>query len=407
MSAAPCPIPRLPVFGWASLRGRRDSGTATLLDLPGMHYSTSGRASILLALEAMRIGTGDRMLLPTYHCPTMAAPAAARGVALTFYPIDACGAPDMAWLDAQDLSGVRAILVAHYFGLPQPMAAMRRWCDDKGIALIEDCAHALFGRSGERSIGAWGDMAIGSLTKFLPVPEGGCLVINNGAAPPALEVCSERTQLKVAIDILEEGARHCRLAGLNAVVSRPLRALRGLRANQAREAPPATAGTRDDTEDGSRIDLALAHRALARPSRWVAQCLPRERIVQRRRQRYAELASRLAGRSGLRPLMPTTLPPDCAPYMFPLWVDDPDPGYAELRRLNMPVFRWDRLWQRAPTLQGDCGIEWSHHVIQLACHQDLSDADVDQLVKTLLEIFAVPALAVGITQQPVAAARAG
>lgn len=388
MSTAPCPIPRLPVFGWASLTGRKDPATATLLDLPNMHYSTSGRASILLALETLGIGAGERMLLPTYHCLTMAAPAAERGVALMFYPIDDSGAADLAWLNAQDLRGVRAILVAHYFGLPQPMAAVRRWCDEKGIALIEDCAHALFGRSGERSIGAWGDIAIGSLTKFLPVPEGGCLVINNGKTPPALDACSTKTQLKAAIDILEEGARHCRLAGLNAMVSGPLRALRGLRAGPA--PMPAAADALDQAPEGFSIDRPLAHRALSRPSQWVTHCLPRERIVQRRRQRYAELSERLAGHNGLRPLLPA-LPPDCAPYVFPLWVEHPNPGYAELRRLGMPVFRWDRLWPSVPALAGDCGVTWSHHVLQLACHQDLEDSELDQLVQTTLRLFSTEA----------------
>ena len=46
------PIPRLPVFGWSALAGERAADMPCLLDLPGLHYSTSGRASILLALEA-------------------------------------------------------------------------------------------------------------------------------------------------------------------------------------------------------------------------------------------------------------------------------------------------------------------------------------------------------------------
>ena len=91
-----------------------------------------------------------------------------------FYPLDGNGAPRLDWIRQQNLQGVRAILVAHFFGLPQPLAAIRQWCDQRGIRLIEDCAHALFGRSDGKAIGSWGDVAIGSLTKFHPVPEGGC-----------------------------------------------------------------------------------------------------------------------------------------------------------------------------------------------------------------------------------------
>ena len=57
----------------------------------------------------------------------------------------------------------------------------------------------------------------------------------------------------------------------------------------------------------------------------------------------------------------------------------------------MPVFRWDRLWPGVPALAGDQGRLWSHHVLQLACHQDLSDAHLDRLVAALLRLFKSPA----------------
>ncbi len=395
MNPRATPLPRLPVLGWSALAGRRAPPTDCMLDIPGMHFTTSGRAAILLALEMLGVGPGDRVLLPTYHCPTMVSPASARQATPAFYPIDEHGSPLLEWLDAQDLRGVKAILVAHFFGLPQPMRAMRRWCDAHGIALVEDCAHALFGRSGERPVGTWGDVAIASLTKFLPVPEGGCLVANNHAAMPALAPCPPSQQAKAVLDIVEEGARHGRLAGLNSLVSGALAGLRKLRPHPSGGAPLHATGAPDDAAhaeaaDGFSINVPLAHRALAWPCKWVARALPLSRIVLRRQARYAELARRLAGRPGLRPLLPV-LPADSAPYVFPLWVDRPDPGYAELRRLQMPVFRWDRLWPGMPELPGDHGARWSHHVLQLACHQDLSDAELDELVETVLRLYTEPA----------------
>lgn len=373
-------MPRLPVFGWSALGGRREPSTATLLKHSNLRYTTSGRASILLALEALGVGPGDRMLLPTYHCPTMVAPAAALGVVPVFYPIDGQGSADMAWLSTQDLRRVRAILAPHYFGLPQPMAALRQWCDAHRVVLIEDCAHALFGRSGERAIGAWGDMAIGSLTKFLPVPEGGCLVVNNGARAPALAPCSIKRQLKAALDVVEEGALHQRLAGLNALVTRPLAWLR-----RSRVRPAIT--TDANTPDGSGIDLGLAHCALSAPSRWVSAHLPLDRIVKRRRHNYERLAKSMTGHAGLQPLFPT-LPVDCAPYVFPLWVDNPDPGYSQLRRLRLPVFRWDHPWPGTPILSHDHGLAWSHHVLQVGCHQDLTDEDLAVLAAEVVRLCA-------------------
>jgi hypothetical protein len=381
-------IPRLPVFGWQAFGGAREAGTPCMLSLPAMHFTTSGRASILLALKVLGVGPGHTVLLPSYHCPTMVAPATDRGATPRFYPIDERGSPRLDWLDAQDLRGVRAMLVAHYFGIPQPMAHLRAWCDAHGIALIEDCAHALFGRSGERPIGAWGDVAIGSLTKFLPVPEGGCLVLNNGGQLPALADCSAGAQLRAGIDILEVGAVQGRLTGLNSLVAGGLQAMRRLRGGPA--VPPLPEDPADPTQltaADQRIDATLAHRALSSPCSWVARRMPRERIVAVRRQHYAELARRLAGHRGLRPLLPA-LPEHCAPYVFPLWVNRPDPGYAELRRLRMPVFRWNRLWPGLGNVPGDHGVTWSHHVLQLGCHQDMQPADIDHFVQTVLRLFA-------------------
>lgn len=389
-------LPRLPVLGWAAFGGATQASLPTLLDRDpqALRYTTSGRAAILLALEALGLGPGQQVLLPTYHCPTMVAPAVGLGATPRFYSIDGRGQPRLDWLQSQNLDAVRAILVPHFFGLPQPMQALRDWCDQRHIALIEDCAHALFGRSGERAIGTWGDLAISSLTKFLPVPEGGCLVVNRGPARTEFQRCGPLQQVKAVLDIAEEGARHGRLGGLNWWIQAPLDAQRRLR--QRHHPMPATAaapepgpGAEVPDDPDMLVDPRLAHRAPAAACRWVAQWLPRQRIVERRRLRYQELSQRLAGLPGLRPLMPV-LPDDCAPYVFPLWVDRPDPGYAELRRRQMPVFRWDRLWPGTPELEDDHGRLWSHHVIQLACHQDLTDADVDALVACVQGIFASP-----------------
>jgi hypothetical protein len=40
------------------------------------------------------------------------------------------------------------------------------------------------------------------------------------------------------------------------------------------------------------------------------------------------------------------------------------------------VFRWDRLWPGTPHDTDDAGVQWSRQVLQMLCHQDLSDADI-------------------------------
>jgi perosamine synthetase len=316
------------------------------------------------------------------------APTAAGGAVPRFYPIDERGHPALDALEPAVIQGARAILVPHLFGLPQPMARIRQWCDDRGIALIEDCAHAMFGTSDGKPIGSWGDAAIGSLTKFLPVPEGGCLVLKSHLTAPALRPRSGRAQLKALLDIIEDGARHGRLSGFNTLITSSLEFLRRRRAKAASKlAAPATSnGDLDPIEAGFVLDIALAHSQLTQACARVAAHMPRAWIVQRRQAHYRHLAAALSGLPGMRPLMPD-LPDGAVPYVFPLWVEQPDPGYQALRAQRIPIFRWDRLWPGTPSIPGDCGWDWSHHVIQLACHQDLSSTDLDAIVSTVKTVY--------------------
>ena len=383
-------LPRLPVLGWSTFSGPSHSTLPCILDRDDVLFTSSGRAAIALALRALRIGHGDRVLVPTYHCPTMVAPIVAVGAEPVFFPIDATGAPATAALDDRQMQGVRAMIAAHYFGLPQPMAAIRSFCDDHGIALIEDCAHALFGVSDGRPVGRWGDYAIASLTKFLPVVDGGCLVPSRGIEDmPRLGRQTFASEVKSFANALELGVMHGRVAGLNTLLGGVFTAvsrLRGRRHGPERSesdaAPTDVAGKwLADFAAGSRIGHA------ASPwTRWIAHHAHRERIVAARRRNYALLARLVAAVPGVRALRPI-LPEHAAPYVFPLWVDRPETVYQEVRRAGVPVFRWDELWPSSQAPAGEVGLEWATHVFQIGCHQDLRPEDVAAEVEALSRIF--------------------
>jgi dTDP-4-amino-4,6-dideoxygalactose transaminase len=375
------------VFGWDTFAGPRQASIPSLLDAPRLAFTTSGRASIYQALKVLAIGAGDTVLIPTYHCPTMVAPVVALGAKPVFYPIGEQGEIlPAAFAHLADTS-TRAVMAPHYFGLPQPMAQLRQWCDATGVALIEDCAHALFGMAGERRVGEWGDLAIASLTKFLPLPEGGCLICNGTLQNfTTLERHGPLRQVKTAIDMLEEGARHHALPGMNVLLETLFGTKRLLRARPSpvaeTEAPSAIPA---DEDASNTIDRRLADTELARPCRWLVEHATLDRIVANRRTNYTLLARGLAGSDKYRPLRPK-LPDSCAPYVFPLWVEKPDPCYQQLRSRGIPLFRWDRLWPGTPDLPGDSGVAWSHHVFQLVCHQDLRPDEIERIVAHLREL---------------------
>ena len=125
---------------------RSASTISTLLQLPNIVLTRSGRSALLLALQQLGTQPGDRVLVPTYHCPTMIAPVERLAAIPLFYPITLGGGPDMDFLNALDGRPVRAILVAHLFGLPISLTEVRAFCSERGIGLIEDCAHCFFWR---------------------------------------------------------------------------------------------------------------------------------------------------------------------------------------------------------------------------------------------------------------------
>src|SRR5262252_9349500 len=88
--ARSAPLPRLPVLGWRSIRRRAQ--LAPIVEVGAdrtVIFASSGRAAIFLGLEALGVGPGDRVLVPTYHCPTMIAPIVRLGAKPLFYPINA------------------------------------------------------------------------------------------------------------------------------------------------------------------------------------------------------------------------------------------------------------------------------------------------------------------------------
>lgn len=378
-------VPRHPVPGPHNAPAG-DSGEVPpcLLDQPGAVFTTSGRAAILLGLEALALTTVDRVLVPSYHCPTMVSPVLALGHQLGFYPIGPDGRPVMDWLEQHAPADTRVICVAHFFGLPLDLREMQAWCRRRGVVMLEDCAHAMFGESPGGAIGTTGDVVIASLPKFFAVQEGGLLrapVLNRPIGP--LRPAGLKAELKALIDAIEISEQHGRL-GRWSVWATPLLAIkRMLRRNTAAQSPLPEPTQFDPKGDYARIDMAVSHCAPTHATVRATMQAGRARIVAKRRMHYRAMAEALSDRRGMRPLFPA-LPVQCAPYVFPLWVDDPEPVYRASKTLGVPVSRWDWLWPGVPDIDGDYGKSWSRHVLQLHCHQDMSDEDRDWIVSSLI-----------------------
>jgi dTDP-4-amino-4,6-dideoxygalactose transaminase len=402
-AAPPSPLPKGPVLGWRSLAGAHAAPLPWVGSLPHCVPLTSGRAALFHALQALALPAGGRVLVPTYHCPTMVAPVLCAGLQPQFIGVGVDGLPQTDALDAAALAGVGAIIVPHYFGLVRDLGPVRRWCDAHGIALIEDCAHALFGAAAGTSVGRWGDYATASVSKFLPVSEMGLLGSARHRLQPQVAAPGARAQLKGVVDVLEQSARFGRPAGL-APLLKALFALknrgRAMAVPQDRDAAPAApppapgALPADLSAELARMlrecDMARIGQRPVWAARAIHGLLPRGRLVARRQRNFDLYAALLASLPGTRALAPQR-PPESAPYVFPLWVDDAERVYHALRTAGLPVFRWDRLWPGTPQdLPGDTGPAWSHHVVQLLCHQDLGRRDVERTAAAVRAVVTAP-----------------
>jgi len=380
------PPPRLPVLGWQSMvmRSRPPAIPAVTQEREAVFVS-AGRAAIFLALELLGVQRGDRVLVPTYHCPTMVAPVTELGAVPQFYPITRSASPDLDWLSAADLSCVRAMVAVHFFGVPQPMGALKRFCSERGIALIEDCAHAFFGRSGQIPLGATGDLAIASLPKFFPVLEGGCLI-----GPRALLArthVSGRSmveELRAAIDVIETGAQHGRFGSVGSVLNWLVSLKRRVRSARIEDSIEDAIDTPADRR--AWLDENVLRRSATAITRWVTRHSEMQHLIERRRANYA-LWSRLTKDSAqVEPLFPD-LSDDTVPYVFPLKVRDAERKYQALRATGVPVFRWDIAWPGVPDIPGDVGKGWLSEIFQLGCHQDLDTDDIMRLAPTVRAIL--------------------
>lgn len=379
-------IPKRPVLDWGGGGKRGKELLPSVATLPNKLTTTSGRAAIYHALRMSGLSAGDEVLVPTYHCPTMIAPLIMLGLRPLFYAVGEHGLPELGRLDGDCIRTAKCMIVPHYFGLPRSLADVRGWCDEHGVVLIEDCAHAFYGMAGDRQVGAWGDYAIASMTKFFPVTEGGLLASASRLLEiPALQTQGVRAELKSAFDMLHMATRCGRMRGMGVLIE----GLRGgllRRDNGAvRSEPPLPASE----HQGAMVscDMGRVDSAPVTSTRVVFCRSSGEEACSIRRQFFDRYLSELSNLEGVRFLYPSQAP-GMAPYAFPLWVDDAERVYRRLRERGVPVNRWDRLWPDTPVLEGDVGLRWSRHVLQVLCHQSLRDSEVSFVIKEIREAIA-------------------
>jgi perosamine synthetase len=173
-------VPASPVLDAAAVGRKPTESFDVWLPRGATYLLPSGRSAIRAALLKLKV-EGATALLPSYLCESVLSPFQSAGCNVLFYGVGRDLAPDLEEVErVLKTRRVRILLIIHYFGFPLPLfSRLRLLCDEHGVLLIEDCAHALFSQWNGQPLGSAADATVFSFRKSLPIPEGGALVIRN------------------------------------------------------------------------------------------------------------------------------------------------------------------------------------------------------------------------------------
>lgn len=381
------PPPRVPLLPMLtrSAVARSPSGDFALVATGRARRSyTRGRYALYDAYRLSGVGSRGSLLAPAYHCRTMLDPAINLNAPLLLYGLDAQLAPDFASLERLVRSAeqpVRAMLLTHYFGFAQQVAPIKAFCDAHGIALIEDCSHALFDLRGAERLGEHGRYTIASPYKLFPCEEGGLLIPALGVALPTEpnRAPGVRAELKGLASAIESSWKHYRDLHRGADLARLDDDIRRIAAEpiergaQTRAELTGTSPMYLDREQG------LAGSAV---SGWLMKLCDIGHVAARRRANYARWNDAVRGLPHCRPLF-AELPANCVPYMFPLLIEHPQPHFYVLKKLGMPIWRWDEM------AVSDCATaqHYRQHVLHVPCHQALSERELDWMTSAVAKVM--------------------
>ncbi len=356
-----------PTLGPSTLLGRGRGSAPYPFSDPDLRLTHLGRGAVWLALQALGLGPGRRLAMPSFHCGAEVDAARLAGVEVVFYRVT----PSLE-VDEDDLAkvaaGVDAVYLISHFGFPLPARP-------PNVLVVEDVAHGMFSEAGDGTpLGSGADAAVFCPRKSLGVPDGGAMLMGAGAPEP-----HGRPPAKgVARSVVSLLAGRAALSGHAAIREPAVAAL----AKVSRADTAAAEGRLTEAVIGEwGMEVADVERAASRPSRLT------ERIVagldgdvgaairDRRRANYAVLVDSLG------PLCPEryqTLPPGVCPLYFPVRCPDRSAVIARLLRYGVRAIEiWPvahPLLDRARFAEQD---PLRRELLALPVHQDMQAWHVD------------------------------
>ena len=193
--------------GWLTTGPYTERLEKALCELTGSAHAvavSNCTAALHLSLLACGVGPGDEVLCPTL---TFVATAnAVRYVGATPVFCESVGPHDLN-LDPEDARAkvtprTRAIMVVHYAGYPADLPRLSALAEERGLALIEDCAHALVSTLHGRACGTWGRLGCFSFfsNKNATCGEGGAVLTQDAGLAERLRRLRSHGMTSMTLD---------------------------------------------------------------------------------------------------------------------------------------------------------------------------------------------------------------
>ena len=182
---------------------------------------TNGSVALELAVEALDIGVGDEVLLPTFTIVSCLAPLLRRGATPVFVDADpATWTMGVPTLESLVSDRTRAIMPVHIYGLPVDMNPLLEVADRHGIAVIEDAAEAAGSLYRARPCGSFGEVSCFSFyaNKHVTTGEGGMLLTDDDALAERLRSLRNLCFLPDRRFVHEELGYNARMTNLQAAI---------------------------------------------------------------------------------------------------------------------------------------------------------------------------------------------
>lgn len=338
-----------------------------------------GRNAIYAALEALGLEEGESVIVPSYTNGVEVAAIAARGLVPRQVRVRSDFSIDVDDLDRLlEETGARLVLAVHYLGFAQPIDAIMAVARRHGARVFEDCALSFLARFPDgRPVGSVGDLAVYSVYKTLPVPDGALLVVNDPSIPmPKAPLDPQMASSVSGLGrLVLNGARMGGPLGQGAASALDL-------SRRAAAAAFARAKVERTAAGSMRFETKRLPWGASRFTRAILPRLDYAAIVERRRRNFLRLRERLAD----VPTFFDHLPAGACPLFYPVIVEDKEAVMRHLATRNIETVNFWSTWH--PSTPPDAFPEIAHlraHVVELPCLQDLDERDMDVIAGAVLE----------------------